>query len=348
MLHKTNSKILTKYGIKRIVDLKIGDKIFGPNYDYKTITELNLINKNIFEIQIINDLKLYCFIKDNIYIVSTTPRKQDIYRYSPELILKIEDYILTNKTFKNMYKIKTSECLKFKYSKLAIDPYFLGLLLGDGSLIGGINITTMDDEIKLETFKQANNYNLTIRQKKQHNNKSCTYHFSSLNTGGKVKNNLINDIRNLNLFNTNCENKFIPDIYKINSIDNRLKLLAGLMDTDGSNSHNCFDYISKSEQLAKDVCFIAGSLGFRYKLSSCIKSSQNGTSGLYYRVIISGHTNLIPTKLKQKQCSPRMQKKNHNRFGFKILPFETEETMLQIKVDADGLYIDENFFICAS
>jgi len=43
-----------------------------------------------------------------------------------------------------------------------------------------------------------------------------------------------------------------------------------------------------------------------------------------------------------------MQKKNHNRFGFKILPFETEETMLQIKVDADGLYIDENFFICAS
>jgi type IV secretion system protein VirB4 len=91
------------------------------------------------------------------------------------------------------------------------------------------------------------------------------------------------------------------------------------MDTDGSLSNGGFDYISKSEQLADDVCFVARSLGLKAHKNECRKKCyNNGKVGTYYRVSISGNAKIIPTKITRKSAQARLQKKNPMVTGFSI------------------------------
>jgi intein/homing endonuclease len=83
---------------------------------------------------------------------------------------------------------------------------------------------------------------------------------------------MLNTLRNLDLL----QNKHIPLIYKCNSRENRLKLLAGLIDSDGHLIKNGgFEFTQKNERLMDDVIYLARSLGF-----SCDKKIKN-TSWTY-------------------------------------------------------------------
>jgi hypothetical protein len=123
-----------------------------------------------------------------------------------------------------------------------------------------------------------------------------------------------------------------------------LELLAGLIDTDGHLTCNCYDYVSKSERLANDVVFLARSLGFAAYLTPCKKHCQTGIEGDYFRVSISGHTDQIPVILERKQATPRQQIKDvlHTGFTIKLLP---EENYYGFKLDGDHRYLLGDFTI---
>ena len=67
-------------------------------------------------------------------------------------------------------------------------------------------------------------------------------------------------------------NKHIPHIYKCNSREIRLQLLAGILDSDGSNIQNSYDIIQKNETLLDDIIYLARSLGFACYKKECKKS----------------------------------------------------------------------------
>jgi hypothetical protein len=119
-------------------------------------------------------------------------------------------------------------------------------------------------------------------------------------------------------------NKHIPKIYKINDKNNRLQLLAGLIDTDGSysNKDKCFDIIQKNKILSDDILFLARSLGYAAYQKKCNKSCMykgNKVEGLYYRICISGdNLSEIPTKCIRKQADERMQKKDALKTGINV------------------------------
>jgi superfamily II DNA or RNA helicase len=85
-------------------------------------------------------------------------------------------------------------------------------------------------------------------------------------------------------------------------------------------SCNGYDYVSKIERLADDVCFLARSLGMASYKAECKKSCQTGAVGTYYRVSISGHVESIPCRIKKKRAAPRRQKKNVLLTGINIEP----------------------------
>ena len=79
-------------------------------------------------------------------------------------------------------------------------------------------------------------------------------------------------------------NKHIPIEYKCNSRENRLKLLAGLLDNNGSlNDNSVFEFVHKSEKLISDILYIVRSLGL-----VCYKDVG--------KISISGNIHEIPTK----------------------------------------------------
>ena len=146
----------------------------------------------------------------------------------------------------------------------------IGLWLGDG-MSNGPEITNQDSTI-IKYFKtNLEQYKCYLQFKDDKTNK-YTYRINGDGSRKTDSNYFMNILNKYNLIN----NKHIPHIYKCNSRENRLKLLAGLIDSDGSlDSSGCYDFIQKSEKLIDDVIYLAHSLGF-----ACYKSIQK--KGCWY------------------------------------------------------------------
>jgi len=337
MLHRYESKILLKSGnIKKASEIVVGDILMSSGGSSKVV-DIKTHN-SAYRIVTKNRQELFTSNNTVFNLVSTTTKLSEKC-YPPTWTGKFSEYECKSKNFKHLYKIKlTGVNFKFKHD-IVIDPYFLGILLGDGSIINGIKITTMDDKIVEECVKQAAVFNVNC-SKYNEKNKSNTYRLH-VDNYKNLKNPIIEELKKLDLFGTKCHNKFIPIKYKVASAECRKNILAGLIDTDGSKNSNTFDFISKSKQLTDDATFIARSLGLRVSQKECKKKSQNGTEGIDYRLNISGNTDIIPVRLNRKKCNPRKQKKDPTKVGFDIK--ETSGNFIEIITD--GQYLDENFVI---
>lgn len=116
------------------------------------------------------------------------------------------------------------------------------------------------------------------------------------------------------------KNKHIPLIYKANDRTTRLELLAGLIDSDGYLTCNCYEIIQKSLILANDIAFVARSLGFYVSIKECHTNSSRGpVTGIYHKIMICGDgIENIPVRIERKKASSRRQIKNINHFGFEV------------------------------
>ena len=117
-------------------------------------------------------------------------------------------------------------------------------------------------------------------------------------------------------------NKHIPIQYKKNTRDIRLRLLAGLIDSNGHCSNNIYYITLKNEKLIDDIIFICRSLGFSCYKKKCLKvctNSNNPKANIYFSISISGEfLENIPCLLPRKKVTKRQQKKNVVNTGFKI------------------------------
>jgi len=180
------------------------------------------------------------------------------------------DYIsLDSRGFKkHNYQIPITEPVKFKPVKLPLDPYILGCLLGDGSLPENdqrpIELITADHEMS-ELVSSRLPDDCYIRH-----DGGIKYRLSAGKTyrgGGKGRglHSPINKaIKELGLSGAKSHNKFIPEIYKLSSISDRVDLIQGLLDTDGSvaeSNHGTGRLSTTSKQLADDAVFIVETLG---------------------------------------------------------------------------------------
>lgn len=119
----------------------------------------------------------------------------------------------------------------------------------------------------------------------------------------------------------------VPDVFKINSEDVRLQLLAGFIDADGHVDEHCtVTIVHRRMCFIHDIVFIARSLGFRVSLSETYKQcTTTGRGDVYYRVVISGDVDRIPCKLPRKQSRPRRSKKDSLVCGISVEPIGVGE-----------------------
>jgi len=159
-----------------------------------------------------------------------------------------------------------------------IDPYILGCLLGDGglSLKSTVSMTTHMDDIQIINLISSKlPINTSINK--------LTGKYSWGIRGKNGKNKILDELKILNLQRHNCYNKFIPEVYLMGSINQRIELLKGLMDTDGGVTNSGTpEWSSVSERLADDFCKLCASLGIRY--SRDIKLREGNGVGYDYRV----------------------------------------------------------------
>ena len=219
--------------------------------------------------------------------------------------ITIGEYMGLNKTIQGRLAGVRGSCVKWGKKEVLLDPYVLGLWLGDGMQSGYRYACDGDNDIELINYLEEwgkSNDSIIKRESKY------SYNFSSIeNFKKKGHSPLKKLLSNYNLIN----NKHIPKEYLINDRETRLKVLAGIIDTDGTVSRNGTRIVITQgiihEQLAKDIIYLVRSLGlycsYYLKKTSWTWNGEK-KEGLAYNINISGEgCQDIPTLLPRKKCT---------------------------------------------
>lgn len=214
-----------------------------------------------------------------------------------------------------------------------LDPYLVGLWLGDGSFRKP-EVTTIDAEIaeflEHQGFRRVDN-----------KGRCPSYKFTTAR--GKV-NPIWESLKECRVGGE----KRIPRAYLLNDRPTRLALLAGIVDSDGHldpRKKARLEIITKHAGLRDDILFLARSLGF---CVTCVPKKSGikttGFKGSYWRIAVSGEVSEIPTKLPRKQAPERTLKYPAYHTGFKVEPIG-EGDYYGFELDGDHLYLLGDFTV---
>ena len=272
-------------------------------------------------------------------------------------------YEITVDDFLKMSPSLQKDAMGFKslgadwYSKpVIVDPYMMGLWLGDGIHTGDC-IAAADPEIINYIYEwcNANGCELVHDQPYKFRIRLAGNKISKNSIGGgsscesceacKIKKQDICDsplfsvekgetlkslLKNYNLI----KNKHVPIDYIINDRDTRLNILAGFIDSDGhvSNNGKRIVIMQKKREISDSIIFIAHSLGFSVHVTMIKKKNirfpNSDITKDYddqYCINISGNIQDIPTLVSRKKCMPSRENKDNLRTGIFVEKIEKGE-----------------------
>ena len=332
-----SSLVLTKKGFVEMGNLKIGDKVVTPfDGESKVIAIHPQGIQKIYEIEFIDGAKIRT-TKDHLF--ECWPSKKGQRGRKVRTVEQMQKY-------KHGVMVPLADKIDFGKHCSLIDSYTLGAMLGDGGLTtSSMSFTTADKEIF--NYLKLENNKPTLR-------KNYTYGIAAHthNSKGYCTNQLADKFRKLGIMGKRCEHKFVPSEFKQGSLENRLGILQGLMDTDGTvDKRGHCSFTSKSEQLALDVQYLARSIGGKATLSKKTKFcwyKGEKKSDEYFEVYIRTRNNSDLFKLKRKKNRCVDFNGGRGEVGRKIksivLVGEEEAQCITIQ-DQRGLYISDDFVV---
>lgn len=277
--HPYYCNILTPDGFKKYGDICIGDIVYGDDGLPTKVIDIPFDGEDdIYKITL-KDNRITYAAKDHlfeiIHFVGNGKHRKQVTE-----IMSVLDII--NRKEKNtnvdVLAIRKNNCVTFKEQPLFIDSYVMGLFLGDGCYTkcssSYINLTMsvadISDIEQYIPYKVIKSSGREISHKIELIEPKITTAYAKM----------VLTFYGLN--NKKSSNKFIPKEYLYNSEINRLKLLRGLLDTDGTcTTQGTIEYCTKSEQLKNDVMFLCRSLGIN---TSCYLKYNHRLDNIYYRI----------------------------------------------------------------
>lgn len=306
--------------IKKIEDIKRKDKVMGWDGKPRTVDSLASGVEQMYEIKQ-SDGTSYTVNESHILVLK--PTKSYLKHYpkmtSPLVKIEVKDYLKKSTTWKKAHKGIKVGLDDLKHQETLIDPYYLGLWLGDGNKRCQA-ISNIDSEPISFLSEYAGMLDLRLSSSTV-NKKQLDNHSIVAEKGGG-KNILLDNLRIYNLL----QNKHIPFIYLNNDRETRLKVLAGLLDSDGyldKQTKTNFEITQVNFQLAADITFLARSLGFKVtekEYMATLKERNYKVKAI--RLGISGDTHLIPTKIERKKARKRNTTKQHNSLTIEVVKKE--------------------------
>lgn len=253
------SKVLTPTGWKFMGDIQLGDKVIAGDGSITHVTGVFPQGKKpIFKIEMSDGATTHCC--DEHLWLTKTQRDRDCGRdWKVRSLKEVRETLHLHKNHGRKdrnHSIPMVGPVRFEEKNLPIHPYLLGVILGDGSITKhGFVLSVSDDQVKNKVLGllPAKHY-LTVKQVKQN---CIDYSFVC----GKEPGNLRDLLREMRLFGCHSWEKFVPENYIYSSVEQRLALLHGLMDTDGTTSGTSTTFDSSSRALRDAVATIVQSLG---------------------------------------------------------------------------------------
>ncbi|MDQ2768942.1 MAG: SNF2-related protein, partial [Bacteroidota bacterium] len=340
-----HAKVLTPNGWEQMGQLRVGDAVINSQGQTSRVTGVfPQGEKEIFRVTFTDGSTAEC-CAEHLWAVQSPVQKYRGQVYGvkslQELSADLHDKHGNTKWFIPMVKP-----VEMAAQPVPVDPYFMGLLLGDGCFRQNtIRLSTGDAEIVNYVARELPP-TLAMRR----NGNTCDYLFVK-NVAGWT-NELMQHVKNLGLKGKGSLTKFIPEAYLYNDAATRLAVLQGLMDSDGymSAQGDVCQFCSISPQLAEGVTFLVQSLGGTVRQSSKVPGythlGERRTGQLAYTLTLSLPPHLMPFRLARKAALYRPKTKYQPYRGIKAVELVGTMPAQCIAVDApDRLYVTDNFIL---
>lgn len=323
--HPYSEKVYTPSGIKRWGDIRVGDKLYSSYGTETTVTDIPFDDiTDVYEITLKDGRKVRAS-ENHLWKVITN--------YNARKIVTTKD-MLENGYLRHRgnyheckYYLPKNEGVDFNKQILPLPPYFMGIMLGDGCFVHShynqADYTSTPED--MEIYKLYVPYKFKTVDDRHHK-------WEVPNIGKTLK--------DLGLYDKKSHTKYIPDIYKYSSREDRLELLQGLLDTDGHIGYGGNpEYVTVSRQLQEDIVEVARSLGI-----NCSIQIRHNKYGEYYKVVF--YSNICLFKLPRKASRQAITKTRFYKTGIVSIKFVGKERSKCVTVDSkDNCYLIADFVV---
>lgn len=343
-LGKGTKVLMYDLSTKNVEDVKVGDQLMGPDGTPRNVLSIARGREQMYWVRQVKGMD---YRVNESHILSLRYPNEKIYKKTIDgkrvvdriettwetHNLSVKDYLSKTPHYRKLAKGYKSYGMTFPDTELPFDPYFLGVWLGDGTS-RELTVTSFDLPIirYLQSYSKTFGGELTEEpsNKGMWRMKKCSALRKRMNDLHLIKN------------GTSLEKgyKHIPLEFIKTSRENRLKLLAGIIDTDGYMDNNSFEVTFASKILSDDLKLLCRTLGFYVTQSEKI---INGTT--YYKCNIQGAgVEDVPVLLERKKASERKQIKNVLHTGI-TLEKDIVDDYYGFTIDGDHLFCLEDFTV---
>ena len=275
-----DTRIPTPDGDKTIADIRPGDYVFNVNGKAVRVLETSEIFKNrkCYEIEFEDGDKVVCdenhkwtvqtkgTRRRNKYVPKTNRKSRSVHKLDEYSCVTLQTFEMVNdfkrsrrdgKGTEYKYRVPIPKAVELPEKDLPLDPYVLGLWLGDGDKNDNRLAVGKDDlDILLNELSKRN---IDVSSVKMFSGK----YEVRLGVNKSHKNNIREALRVVGVW----KNKHIPDEYLTASINQRMELLKGLMDTDGTATKRgqCL-FNQKSKVMIDGFSKLLTSLGIKHTI----------------------------------------------------------------------------------
>ena len=258
-----SSQVLTPSGFRPIGKLRVGDLVVGSEgLPTPVLGVYPQGRKEVFRVRTQDGASTLC-CGEHLWRV-TTP--DDRRRGKPGRVLETGEMIgRLRAAHQHRFEVPLLAApVEFEPREVPMDPYALGLLLGDGCLTTKTtpSFTTTDPELAVALEDALDGIELRRKGDVDY----VLRHAAGHRGGVVVANPVTRVLRELALAGTRSTTKFVPDAYLYNRSGIRLAVLQGLLDSDGGPvtqpGRTCrINFATCSKLLRDDVVFLVRSLG---------------------------------------------------------------------------------------
>ena len=329
-------------------EVKVGTRVIGA--DGKACRVVGVYPKGIkdvYRVEFNDGTHVDCGL-EHLWEVQT---RTDRVKHNPPRIVNTKQ-MLENVNLKRRdgkrrnYSIRMVKPVEFenKLEKDDIDAYLLGCLLGNGNLKDNQIRFTCNDKEVIDNIKKVLPKGTEIVKYTQ----DYQYAIKRINRGDMKTNPIVSKLKEYGLIDKKADEKFIPKKYLYSSIENRLKLLKGLMDTDGNvEISSGAKYTTVSEQLKEEIMELIRGLGgkatYRTEKPSVSYINERKVKGtkLVYRIRFNMLENPFQLKRKREEFNPISR--NYQKIVTNITKVRQEECQCIMVDHPEHLYVTDGY-----
>ncbi|MDT0307459.1 PhoH family protein [Streptomyces sp. DSM 44917] len=352
------TKVLTPDGFRPIGELRVGDLVVGSNGEPTPVLGVYPQGqKDIYRLSAQDGSSTLC-CGDHLWTVRTAADRR---RNKPWRVLETKEMIgRLRAAHARRYELPLlSAPVSLPEREVPMDPYALGLLLGDGCLTGRTTPSFSTDDPELAVALESALPGVEVRRKNR-----ADFTLNRVREPGDVitlENPVTGALRALGLLGTRSSTKFVPDDYLRNAAPVRLALLQGLLDSDGGPvtqaGRTCrIEYTTTSAALRDGVIALVRSLGgVAYSHRRAAEGRPPGTAR-GRRVVHRHDAYTLDIRLPEGVAPFRLARKLHAytaaggggrpmRFIDSIEPAGRAEAVCIQVAAADSLYVTEDYLL---